>query len=72
MGFSWPVIVALLSSFVAKENTVATLGVLYGSLDVLKAVMNPTVGLSFLVFHSIFILCVGRVTAILQETISRK
>ena len=27
MGLPWPVLVALLTSFIAKENTVATLGV---------------------------------------------
>jgi ferrous iron transport protein B len=31
MGLGWRMMVALLTSFVAKENTIATLGVLYGS-----------------------------------------
>jgi ferrous iron transport protein B len=72
MGLPWPVLVALLTSFVAKENTVATLSVLYGSLDVLKTVMTPTAMLAFLVFQILFIPCVGTVAAIQQETKSWK
>ncbi len=72
MGFPWPVMVALLTSFVAKENTVATLGVLYGSLNALKTVMTPAAGLAFLVFQILFIPCVGTVAAIHQETKSWK
>src|SRR5271157_610978 len=72
MGLPWPVLVALLTSFVAKENTVATLGVLYGNLNVLKTVMIPAAMLSFLVFQLLFIPCVGTVAAIHQETSSWK
>ncbi len=72
MGLPWPVLVALLTSFVAKENTVATLAVLYGKLDVLKTVMTPPAMLAFLVFQILFIPCVGTVAAIQQETKSWK
>jgi ferrous iron transport protein B len=72
MGMPWPVLVALLTSFVAKENTIATLGVLYGNLDVLKSVMIPAAMLAFLVFQMLFIPCVGAVAAIKQETKSWK
>ena len=72
MGLPWPVLVALLTSFVAKENTVATLGVLYGNLNVLKTVMTPAAMLAFLVFQILFIPCVGTVAAIQQETKSWK
>jgi len=72
MGLPWPALVALLTSFVAKENTVATLGVLYGNLNVLKTVMMPTAMLAFLVFQILFIPCVGTVAAIQQETKSWK
>jgi ferrous iron transport protein B len=68
MGMPWPFFVALLTSFVAKENTVATLGVLYGNLSVLKTVMTPAAMLAFLVFQILFIPCVGTVAAIQQET----
>jgi ferrous iron transport protein B len=72
MGLPWPVLVALLTSFVAKENTVATLGVLYGNLNALKTVMVPAAMLAFLVFQMLFIPCVGTVAAIQQETKSWK
>ncbi len=72
MGMPWPVLVALLTSFVAKENTVATLAVLYGNLDAMRVVMTPAAGLAFLVFQILFIPCVGTVAAIRQETGSWK
>jgi ferrous iron transport protein B len=72
MGLPWPVLVALLTSFIAKENTVATLGVLYDNLNVLKTVMTPAAMLAFLVFQILFIPCVGTVAAIQQETKSWK
>jgi ferrous iron transport protein B len=31
VGFDWRMMVALLTSFIAKENVIATLGVLFGS-----------------------------------------
>jgi ferrous iron transport protein B len=72
MGLPWPVLIALLTSFIAKENTVATLGVLYGNLNVLKNVITPAAMLAFLVFQILFIPCVGTVAAIQQETKSWK
>jgi ferrous iron transport protein B len=72
MGMPWPFFVALLTSFVAKENTIATLGVLYGNLSVLKTVMTAPAMLAFLVFQILFIPCVGTVAAIQQETHSWK
>jgi ferrous iron transport protein B len=72
MGLPWPVLVALLTSFVAKENTVASLGVLYGNLDALKTAMIPAAALAFLIFQILFIPCVGTVAAIQQETRSLK
>jgi len=72
MGLPWPVLVALLTSFVAKENTVATLGVLYGSLNALKTAMTLAAMLAFLVFQILFIPCVGTMAAIQQETRSWK
>ncbi|MCE1252494.1 MAG: ferrous iron transport protein B [Anaerolineae bacterium] len=72
MGLPWPVMVALLTSMVAKENTIATLGVLYGSLDVLTGIITPAAALAFLVFQVLFIPCVGTVAAIYQESRSLK
>lgn len=72
MGLPWPVMIALLTSFVAKENTIATLGVLYGDLSTLKSIITPAAGLALLVFQLLFIPCVGTVAAIQQETRSLK
>jgi ferrous iron transport protein B len=72
MGLPWPVLVALLTSFVAKENTVATLGILYGDLNKLSTIITPAAALAFLVFQIFFIPCVGTVAAIRQETHSWK
>jgi ferrous iron transport protein B len=74
VGFDWRLIVALLTSFIAKENSVATLGVLYGASEgaglaqsLAKAIPVST-GLAFLTFQMLFIPCVATVAAIRQET----
>ncbi len=72
MGLPWPVMVALLTSFVAKENTVATLAILYGNISQLPLVITPAAALAFLVFQMLFIPCVGTVAAIHHETHSWK
>ncbi|GAP16038.1 ferrous iron transporter FeoB [Longilinea arvoryzae] len=72
MGLPWPLLVALLTSFVAKENTIATLGILYGNLGSLTGVVTPLAMLAFLVFQILFVPCVGTVAAIRQETHSWK
>jgi ferrous iron transport protein B len=71
MGMDWRLIVALLSSFVASENTLATLGVLFGEerlTTALAAAFSPAAGLAFLVSQMLFIPCVGTVAAVRQET----
>lgn len=72
MGLPWPALVALLTSFVAKENTVATLGILYGNLSTLSNILSTPSALAFMVFQMLFIPCVGTVAAIQQETRSMK
>ncbi|MBN1875365.1 MAG: ferrous iron transport protein B [Anaerolineae bacterium] len=73
LGVPWPFMVALLTSFVAKENTIATLGVLYGNLEtVLPSVLSPAAALAFLVVQMLFIPCVATVAAVKQETASWK
>jgi len=70
----WRLIVALLSSFVAKENTIATLGVLFGSdvdlglADQVSQAFSPASALGFLVMQMTFIPCVATVAAMKQET----
>lgn len=72
MGLDWKMIVALLSSFVAKENSVSTLGVLYGVgeeglRNVLPSVMSHASALSFLVILMLFIPCAATVVIMKQE-----
>ena len=80
MGLNdWRLIVALLTSFIAKENTIATLGVLYGMSDQavglaarVAVTLTPAAGLSFLVVQMLFLPCVATLAVIKQETASWK
>jgi ferrous iron transport protein B len=79
MGLGWQMMVALLTSFVAKENTIATLGVLYSAgeegaalAEVLPGVLTPAAALAFLAVQMLFIPCVAVVATIRQETGSWK
>ena len=73
LGLPWQVFVALLTSFAAKENTVATLAVLYGNINTaLPAVVSTAAGLGLLAFQMLFVPCVGTIAAIKQETQSIK
>jgi ferrous iron transport protein B len=74
MGLNWEMMVALLSSVVAKENSIATLGILFGGAEgggleaSLAGVLTPAAALAFLVVQMLFIPCVATVAAIRQET----
>ncbi|HXZ30012.1 MAG TPA: ferrous iron transport protein B [Dehalococcoidia bacterium] len=73
MGLNWQMMVALLSSFVAKENTIATLGVLIGGskaglTQALREMLVPASALAFLVIQVLFIPCAATVAVIHQET----
>ena len=77
MGLGWQMMVALLTSFVAKENTIATLGVLYSAgeegarlAEVLSGVLTPAAALAFLAMQMLFVPCVAVVATIRQETAS--
>jgi ferrous iron transport protein B len=77
MGLGWKEIVALLSSLVAKENSVATLAVLYGVgqeglRQVLPQVMSHASALAFLVVLMLFVPCAATVAAMKQEMGSGK
>jgi ferrous iron transport protein B len=73
MGMPWKVLVALLTGAVAKENTIATLGVLYGNIGkTLPQILGTASALSVLVFQMLFIPCIATVAAIRQETKSWK
>jgi ferrous iron transport protein B len=75
MGMDWRLLVALLSSFPAKENAIATLGILYGAGEeaeglavLLTAEVAVASALSFLVVEMLFIPCMATVTVIQRET----
>ncbi len=73
----WRYIVALFSSFVAKENTIATLSILFHEegqklAALVAASLTPAAALSFLVVQMTFIPCVATMSAIYQETASWK
>ena len=73
MGLDWRSVVSLISSFVAKENALATLSVLTsaeaGSLaDALPLLLSPASAAAFLVAQMLFVPCVATVTAVKQET----
>ena len=75
MGLDWRMIVALLSSFIAKENAIATLGILYGTgeevsglAETMAMAVSPAAALSFLVVSMLFIPCVATVAVMFQET----
>jgi len=74
MGFDWRLLVALLTSFIAKENSIATLGVLFGAeegtglAETLASTFTAPTGLAFLVVQMLFVPCVATVAAVRQET----
>jgi ferrous iron transport protein B len=78
MGLSWQMMVALLTSFIAKENSIASLGILLGAggeaglEEILSGILTPAAALSFLVVQMLFIPCVATVATVLQETNSWK
>ncbi len=74
MGFDWKLSVAILTSFLAKENAIATLGVLFGGSGnlgltaILSSTYSVATALSFLVVTLLFIPCAATVATIKQET----
>jgi ferrous iron transport protein B len=75
MGLDWQMTVALMTSFVAKENTIATLGVILGTgrgdADLntqLTQVMAPAAAVAFIAVQMLFIPCVASLAAIRRET----
>lgn len=75
MGLDWRMMVALLSGFLARENTIATLGVLFRAgqetaslTSVLAETVRPASALAFLAVQMLFIPCVATVSVMRQET----
>ncbi|HLC35145.1 MAG TPA: ferrous iron transport protein B, partial [Anaerolineales bacterium] len=70
----WRMLTALLTSFVAKENTIATLGVLFAGQAqhtplpaLVAAQLAPAAGLAFLVVQLLFIPCAATLSTLRQE-----
>jgi ferrous iron transport protein B len=77
LGLDWKMITALLTGLVAKENVVATLGVLYsvgrdGLTHILPTVMSPESAASFLVVMMLFIPCAATIAVLKKEMNSNK
>jgi ferrous iron transport protein B len=79
MGFGdWRLITALLASFVAKENTIAVVGILLGEAngvglaERVATLLEPRGALAFLVMQMLFIPCLATWAVIRQETGSWK
>ena len=69
IGLPWQIVTALLTSFIAKENTIATLGILYGDFETaLPTAVTPAAALAMLVIQMLFIPCVATVATIKQES----
>jgi ferrous iron transport protein B len=71
----WRIIVALLTSFFAKENTIATLGILYGTgegvtglAEQVSELLTPAARMAFLVVVMLFVPCLATTVTIKQET----
>ncbi|MGP8152768.1 MAG: ferrous iron transport protein B [Smithella sp.] len=77
LGLDWKMITALLTGLVAKENIVATLGVLYsvgrdGLSNKLPTIMNHASAAAFLVVMMLFIPCAATVAVLKQEMNNNK
>ncbi len=74
MGLDWRLTVALITSFPAKENAIATLGVLFGSsaegglAQTLAATFSVATATAFLTVSLLFIPCMATVAVIRQES----
>jgi len=72
LGMDWKMLVALLSTIVAKENAIATLGVLYnvgeqGLMNVLPSVVSHPSAIAFLFVLMVFLPCAPTITVMRQE-----
>lgn len=77
LGLDWKMITALLTGLVAKENVVATLGVLFsvgreGLTDVLPVIMSHPSAAAFLVVMMLFIPCAGTAAVLKTEMNNNK
>ena len=68
LGFgSWQYVVASVTGLVAKENIVASLGVVFGDIHGVSAAFTLASGLSFLIFNLLCAPCISAMGAIKRE-----
>jgi ferrous iron transport protein B len=72
IGLDWKMMTALITSILAKENAIATLGVLYGVgeqglLHILPTVVSNASGLAFLVVLMLFVPCAATIAVMKRE-----
>ncbi len=68
LGFGdYRVVTALISGFMAKESVVATLSVLYGGAEAIKAALSPVSALALLVFCLLYTPCVAAIASVKRE-----
>ncbi|MCE5209995.1 MAG: ferrous iron transport protein B [Deltaproteobacteria bacterium] len=77
LGLDWKMITSLLTGLVAKENVIATLGVLYsvgrdGLSNMLPAIMSHASAAAFLVVMMLFIPCAATVAVLKKEMNNNK
>lgn len=77
-GLDWRLLLSAFASFIAKENALAVMAVIYGSAsgglglaETLAATVSLPSALSFMVFVMLFIPCVATVAVMHQELRSR-
>jgi len=63
----WRIPTALVTGFMAKESVVATLSVLYGTTEMITAMMAPASAAALLVFSLLYTPCVAAVASIKRE-----
>ncbi len=74
VGLDWRMVVALVSGLVARENVLASLGVLYAAGEVgglaasLRSAVSPPAALSFLTLHMLFVPCLPTLATVRQES----
>ena len=74
-GFDWRLMIAILFGFVAKETTLSTLGVLYGSgsgyvslAHALTHALTPLVAFTYLVVYMLYVPCLSTVVQMRRES----
>lgn len=72
-GADWRMVVALISSFVVKENTISTLSILThmeseeATMTAVRALLTPQAAIAFMVIQMLFIPCVSTLVAYRKE-----